>query len=103
MNEVRVRLAAIVKAKKEEGCSDDHIIAAVTEAGRAIGADASTISRVLLAAGIRQRAERIDCGMQKPKDLTKVEAEVKSLLSRCSRAERVAILARLTIWAAAAG
>ncbi len=103
MNEVRVRLAAIVTAKKKEGCSDDHIIAFVEAEGRAMGAPVYTISRVLLDADLRRRAERTDSGMQKPKDPAIVEAEVKSLLSSCSKGERVTILARLTRWAAGAG
>jgi hypothetical protein len=103
MNEVRVRLNDIVTAKKKEGCSEDHIIAFVEAEGRDMGASASTISRVLLDANLRRRAERTDCGMRKPKDPAIVEAEVKSLLSSCSKGERVAILARLTRWAAGAG
>jgi hypothetical protein len=99
--EVRAKLTDIVTAKVKEGCSDDHLIAFAEAEGRAMGASASTISRVLVGAGIRRRAVRTDCGMQKPKDPAIVEAEVRSLLSSCSKGERVTILANLTRWAAA--
>ncbi|RFC51768.1 MAG: hypothetical protein DVB22_001288 [Verrucomicrobia bacterium] len=101
--EIRAKLTDIVTAKLKEGCPDDHIIAFVEAAGRDMGASTSTISRVLLEANLRRRAVRTDCGMQKPKDPAIVEAEVKSLLSSCSKGERVTILARLTRWAAGAG
>lgn len=97
-------LGALVEEARECGVSDADVVCMIKAAAAACGIHKSTVSRVLLSAGIRQRAssEKREAAAAEKEKLTpeKAEASIKSILSGLSPAEQKTVLTRLALWAA---
>lgn len=82
------------------------ILTMIKAAGKAAGISSSSISRALISAGLRQRAERSDSGEsgegeKEPLTAEKAEQSIKAILSGLPPVERAATAARIAAWAAA--
>ena len=112
----KARLKRMAEVALAAGMPPARIIAAVKAAADEAGVTASTLSKALVAAGLRQRAERSDKGEKRgdgaapesaaptsggPVDPARIEAACMSMLSALPADERRAMVARLATWAAA--
>ncbi len=111
----KARLKKMAETAIAAGMPPERIIAAVKAAAQEARVTASTLSKALVAAGLRQRAERSDKGEKRndgaapadatasggPVDPARIEASCMAMLSALPPDERRAMLARLAAWAAA--
>jgi hypothetical protein len=110
----KARLRKMAETALAAGMPAERIIAAVKAAAQEAGVTASTLSKALVAAGLRQRAERSDKGEKRgdgaapesaasggPVDPARIEASCMSMLAALPAEDRRAIVARLATWAAA--
>lgn len=103
LERLHAALGELVEESRACGVSDADIVKIIKAAAAAAGVSSSTLSRVLLSAGIRQRAtseKRAEAHAEKEKlTAEKAEASIKAILSGLSPDEQKAVLTRLALWA----
>lgn len=102
LENMHAALGALVEEAKKCHLPEREVVAMVKAAGAAAGVSKATTSRVLLSAGIRQRAtseKRAEAAAEKAAlTAEKAEQAVRAILSGLSDDDRAAVIARLAAW-----